>query len=89
MNAKKLIADYKESYRVIENFLSEKNCQLSNSSSFEIFDDKIVYNYEVNTSCHCHPVMERCQKEFPISDLEAEFTRYLTDNEEWAYKNEE
>jgi hypothetical protein len=37
--------------------------------------DEIIYRYEINTACHCHPVYEKTDMRFPIKDLLAYITK--------------
>jgi len=62
---------------LISFFVSEKEKNYcGNDVSFD--DKNIIYRYEVNTSCHCHPEYQTKEKLYPLEDFLA-----------WVEKNKE
>ena len=64
-------------------FISSENKKINETryvDSDEIEIDlntrSLVWSYEYNTSCHCHPEMERVRKEFSFKD----FAKWIADN---------
>lgn len=53
-------------------------CKQSHTDEIHIehYDNLIIWSYQHNTSCHCHPTYETVEKKYSIDD----FLKWIADN---------
>lgn len=69
-------------------FINEKTEQRpmpADTCEVSFTETEIVWNYEINKSCHCHPEMHKEEKRFPLKD----FQQWLTVRDDEFYIGEE
>jgi|SRR5579862_6752025 len=57
---------------------------LSDANEISFTETEVVWTYEVNTACHCHPEYEKREKTFPLN----EFVTWLTARSDEFYIGE-